>query len=365
MNRLGIKILLLLFMLSVASGNVFATHNRAGEITYKQVGKTEYEVTLITYTDTRSAKADRPVITIEWGDGQSKDITRQSQITLPNFVWKNTYVDRHVYSGPGHYIISFADPNRVAGIINMEVDQSVNTQFYVESLLIIDPLQGFVQSPILLNPPIQNACLHHIFTDNPDAYDADGDSLHFILLPPQQARGIYVPGYYTPHNLKLDSITGEVTWNPVEKDQGIYNIAIKVEMYRNKKLIGYIIRDEQIIVVACDCSPPFINPLKDTCIEAGINFNYQTVIVATDTCKARDTCKGCYNGVKLTASGGPFLQTTSPAIMINNPASGRDSVKAVFEWTPSCKAIREQPYIVIFKAIAIDSSADIKSMQIN
>jgi len=367
LNRSGFKILLLLISLVFTSREVLATHNRAGEITYTQIGQTEYEATLITYTDTRSPMADRPIITLDWGDGQSDDITRQSQITLPNFIWKNTYIKRHTYAGPGQYLISFTDPNRVADILNMT--DSKNQEFYVESLLIIDPQQGFVQSPLLLNPPIQNACVSEIFTDNPDAYDENGDSLHFILTPPKSMKGTAVNGYVPLKNLTLNNITGEITWDPVYSTIGIYNIAIRVEFYRNKKLIGYMIRDEQIIVVDCQgLHPPFIEPLPDTCIEAGINFKYVVPVVARDTDKGYmhydSLILKYYDTVKLTASGGPFLQSSSPAVMYNNPAVGKDSVKAVFEWAVSCESIREQPYVVIFKAIDQDSSADIKSMQI-
>ena len=347
---------MLFLLLSSVCKVAYATHNRAGEITYKQIGQLTYEATLITYTDSKSVKADRPVIPLNWGDGQTSNISRLSQITLPNDIWKNTYTERHTYSGPGHYVLSFLDDNRVDGIVNMS--GSVNVPFYVESLLIIDPQQGFVQSPVLLNPPIQVACYHKIFTDNPDAYDADGDSLYYTLIPPKQAVGTNVPGYTQPKLLTLNNFTGEVTWDTVVPVTGIYNIAILVQMFRNKKLIGYIDRDEQILVKDCNGSPPFIDPLHDTCIEAGINFNYNTTIVG------RDTNNALYDSVKLTASGEPFIQADSPAVFIKNPSRGKDSVKSQFEWAVSCQYIREQPYNVIFKAIDRDSIADIKTMRV-
>ena len=44
----------------------FATHNRAGEITYTHVSELEYEFTLVTYTYTPSL-ADRPSLFLYWG----------------------------------------------------------------------------------------------------------------------------------------------------------------------------------------------------------------------------------------------------------------------------------------------------------
>src|SRR5437899_2550696 len=50
-----------------------ATHNRAGEITYRHVGSDrslEYEITITTYTRTSSVQADRPTLdSVHLGDG--------------------------------------------------------------------------------------------------------------------------------------------------------------------------------------------------------------------------------------------------------------------------------------------------------
>ena len=47
-----------------------ATHNRAGEITYRQISELTYEVTVTTFTYTLSA-ADRDELEISWGDNSS------------------------------------------------------------------------------------------------------------------------------------------------------------------------------------------------------------------------------------------------------------------------------------------------------
>jgi len=353
----------------------FATHNRAGEITYRQVGgKNTYEATLITYTDTRSKSADRPVITLDWGDGTNSSITRQSQITLPNYIWKNTYVDTHVYAGPGQYAISFEDPNRVASVINMT--GSLNTPFFIESLLIIDPLQGFDQSPVLLNPPIDNACDLQIYNENPDAHDQDGDSLAYSLIPPKQAHNVDVSGYYTPQGFVLDKHTGQITWT-TPKEIGIYNVAILIKEYRFGKMIGYIIRDMQINVLACPPIIAVISPLQDICIEAGHNIDYKLPVKATvDSITKKGAIIQIDSPLKfpitLSAYGGPFLQTVQPATLniATPPAPGYyyDSIKGIFEWRVSCEHIRNQPYLVVFKASTtadgVDSITDVKSMQI-
>src|SRR3954465_4950515 len=55
-----------------------ATHNQAGEITYKWLGGYTYSITLITYTDNGSNIADRCKLTIYFGDGDSCQAVRQN-----------------------------------------------------------------------------------------------------------------------------------------------------------------------------------------------------------------------------------------------------------------------------------------------
>ena len=83
--------------------------------------------------------------------------------------------------------------------------KNVGTPFFIESLLIIDPQQGFDQSPVLLNPPIDNACFKQVYNENPDANDPDGDSLVYKLIPPKQAHNVDVSGYFTPQGFILFS----------------------------------------------------------------------------------------------------------------------------------------------------------------
>jgi gliding motility-associated-like protein len=338
-----------------------ATHNRAGEITYRQIGQYTFEATLITYTDSRSTSADRPQITLDWGDGKSDNVNRNAQTTVATFTFKNVYIQRHTYAGPGQYRIKFEDPNRVAGIVNMT--NSLGVKFYVETLLIINPSLGFDQSPILLRPPIDVACLNRKFDHNPDAYDPDGDSLAFTLIPPKEGENMDVPGYQTPlftHTFTLDPHTGELVWDSPKK-AGIYNIAILVQEFRKGKLIGYIIRDMQITVDDCNENPPVIANLRDTCVEAGTGAILRVKVKATDPDAGQL--------ITLTGTGGPFEQAVSPARMsphdsLRGPA---DSVVGNFIWNIACEHIRRQPYQVVFKAqdnFFPDSLADLQVMQI-
>ena len=61
----------------------FATHNRAGEITYRQISALTFEVTVITYTATGPGwTADRPELDIDWGDNTTSTLPRCEEITI-------------------------------------------------------------------------------------------------------------------------------------------------------------------------------------------------------------------------------------------------------------------------------------------
>ena len=199
MSRRSILHLLLLVLLSTvfAPVIVFGTHQRAAEITFRQISKNLYEITLISYTFTPSpANAYRDWLTIHWGDGTSNDIQRIVMTPLADDITYNKYVGTHDFPGAATYTISCEDPNRNGGILN--IPNSINTPLYIYSVLTINPFLGYDNSPVLLNPPVDNACVHQIFYHNPGAYDADGDSLSYKLVPCRGALGQVIPGYTYP-----------------------------------------------------------------------------------------------------------------------------------------------------------------------
>ena len=70
-RKLRIWKTLFLIVFSGAFSFVYATHNRAGEITYEQIGDLTIRVTITTYTKTSSFSADRDSLEIFWGDSTS------------------------------------------------------------------------------------------------------------------------------------------------------------------------------------------------------------------------------------------------------------------------------------------------------
>ena len=153
LNRL-IFLVLAMFIYCKSS---FATHNRAGEITYTHIAGLTYEVSITTYTK-ESSLADRPVLYLFWGDSNELDSLDRGDIDytfLNEDIQINTYRGRHTYAGPGVFEIVVEDPNRNEGVLNMF--GSVDTPFSIRSVLIIDPEAGHNNSVNLLNPATENA----------------------------------------------------------------------------------------------------------------------------------------------------------------------------------------------------------------
>lgn len=326
---------------------VYATHNRAGEITYRHIEDLTYEFTITTYTDPASL-ADRDALGIDWGDGSPVDTLPRSSIALltPD-IQKNEYIGQHTFAGVGTFIISMVDPNRVEGILN--IDGSVNVPFcLVDTFIIWDPLTlGFNSSPLLLNPPIDYANLGELFIHNPAAYDPDGDSLTYELVVPFQYPGIVVPGYQYPDDrtfctdtdqFTINTFNGDVVWDVPSCLTGIFNIAILITEYRNGIKMGTILRDMQIFVENYNNHAPVIAELNDTCVYAGEELNI--LVTATDPDVTQT--------ITLTAVGGPFYIDESPADFFSTPDEG--AVEGTFSWQTVCNHIRKDFYQVVFKA---------------
>lgn len=332
MKRLFI-IVSLFFLVTSA----FATHMRAGEITYKHINNLTYEFTIITYTYTPSP-ADRPEYEISWGDGTTSIIPRAQKINLPNDISRNTYIGQHTFPGYFTYKISLEDPNRNGGVIN--IPNSINVPFYIETILVINPWLGPNNSDTLLNPPIDNGCVNVPFIHNPCAYDIDGDSISYKLIKCRGEDGLDIPGYTFPaasSSFGINHITGDLIWDsPMQ--QGEYNVAILIEEWRYGQLIGSITRDMQIEIASCNNHPPVIDEIHDTCVLAGtlLNFNVHATDPDGDI-------------VTLTAAGGPLQLTVSPATF-TQPVSGTGSVTSPFSWQTECEHVQKQPYQITFKA---------------
>jgi hypothetical protein len=172
------KRFLLLLAFFAGTISAFATHNRAGEITYKHLGGYTYEVTVTTYTNTYATTADRCSLVVYFGDGDSATAPRINgpstlcmsegyndgmMLGSPANTKYNVYKVVHTWPGANNYAITVEDPNRNAGICNIDGGNSVNVSFFLITHLVINPFLPPNSSPVLLNPPLDQACVGQCF----------------------------------------------------------------------------------------------------------------------------------------------------------------------------------------------------------
>lgn len=328
-----------------------ATHNRAGEITFRSLGGLTYEITVTTYANYGAGIAFRCDLPVNWGDNTSDTLPRINGAAPPQpcyeggeingTVRKYVYRGVHTYATPGTYVVSMADPNRNAGVVN--IPNSVNVSFYIETIIVIDPFLELNNGPVLLNPPIDEACVGVPFYHNPSAYDPDGDSLSYTLVECKAddgfGNGVNIPGFTFPpasNTFEIDPVTGELTWDSPQ-GQGEYNVAIAIEEWRGGKKIGRVIRDMQILVKPCQNDPPVIDQVDKICVKPGEAIN--VIINSTDP-------NGDY--IDLTVSGGPFEDGNTANFIQEDSVPGASTAR--FTWTPDCFDIQAQPYTVVVKA---------------
>lgn len=360
-----------LFVLLIGSINAHATHLRAGEITLERISCTDltFKITITVYTDTGSpikfGDGD-----LDFGDGSpiyntpSIDNTRRPD--LGPEIGTVSFTREHTFPGPGEYVISYLEPNRNAGILNMT--NSVDTKFYLETKIVIDPFLGCSNTPRLLVPPIDKGCTGSAFYHNPGAYDPDGDSLSYELAIPKRDEGVFVNGYLDPSSRKfydqaglnyntasekgtpptftINPTTGTLIWD-APGAAGEYNIAFVIREWRKVRGvwidIGFVVRDMQIIIEECKNKRPELEVPEDICVEAGTVINEDIFGFDPD-----------FDSVKIEAFSQVFTINPSPATVTPNPAKFQFTSASVkgklnFKWTTTCNHIKEQPYQVVFK----------------
>jgi len=357
-----IRILFVSSLICLTATSAWATHNRAGEIVVETVrdgndacGLT-VKATIITYTKTSSRDADRDSLTICWtANGPCERVARSNGPGSPpqgqpleNDIKYNVYIAFHTYTGPGTYVISFEDPNRNAGVLNVNFPNSVSIPFYVENVFtLFNPnFTGCNNSPVLQVPPIDFACLGEIFTHNPGAFDIDGDSLVYELAVPKQGPDDPVPNFISLENqgMSINRITGDLVWNSPNQ-VGEVNIAINIISFRNGFPIDTMVRDMQIIIENCSNEPPVVVPeIEEICVIAGTVIDF--LVTATAPITETD------QRVRLLAYGGPFSLDISPATFTPpSEAYFDDPLVKRFRWETTCEHISTQPYNVVFRAV--------------
>ena len=404
--RVVALLLTIVMGLNLRPSAAWATHIRAGDIQAKvdttanpNPRRVFFKLSL--YTD-NAHPVPEEVETVFFGDGTSSCLGGIPRAGNARPIPGNTdtsinvYYFDHIYPSVGQFTVKFIGENRVAGVLNM--DNSVNLSFYISASFTLDPALGLNHSPILKAPAIDKAGLNQVFLHNPAAYDADGDSLVFVLQScqynPVASQFLVgppcVPGpgnntptplvctnYRLPNNpsvtsannppiqvsyggvppgvpgapaiFVMDANTGQITWNaPVAV--GAYNVAFRVEEWRRTPLrprhIGDVVRDMQIVVSATNNLPPTVTIPPDICVIAGQLVT--GTVTAIDGIAPGSTAQ---TPVFLFAYSGILAPTNiaSPASFTQS-MTGPPQARGTFNWQTDCSHVAQLPYQVVFKA---------------
>lgn len=348
-----------------------ATHNRAGEITIRQIDDLTIEVSLTTYTKPSSSSVDRDTLPINWGDGNIENIPRTNGPNndgefLANDIKKNIYQKTHTYATMGTFLISMTDPNRNQGILNLNPPNSDNVPFHIQtSFTLVDMNPGDVNTtPILLEAPIDIAFTGQPFVHVPNGFDIDGDSLSYELALPLFDIDMIVPNYFSPteinpgqnNQIYLNPETGVFTWASPQL-AGEYVITFLIKSYRNGQETDRIIRDMQITVKDLPEAAPnivFLGAQEDVVIPVSLG---DTVRVSFDISEP-DVDQDLF----ISSSCGlyDFYNSNATFDAVVNGNTGT----AVFEWIVKEEHLRQYSYQLVVQAVGSESSEALSSFAV-
>lgn len=204
-------------------------------------------------------------------------------------------------------------------------------------------------SPYFSIKPVPYACINQPTTYNNGAIDPDSDSLSTEILNPLTGSSCTTPptnltltGALTPplsiptnpfqvnNTFATNAITGNLSFTPAVIGPG--TVTVRTKEYRRGRLIGSIMRDVQVQVLACSAVVPTVTPVNGSIIGgdyslnrfngcAGQNLSFCYEIKSTDT------------GAILIADDNHNYSIPNATITYTQQAS--DSVIGCFSWTPT------------------------------
>ena len=268
-----------------------ATHVLGGEIRAEAVScqSLTYKITVILYAHAGSDVTFGTGL-LSLGFGNPIELATEANFTYTVQDADSTVkiarleIER-TFPGPDTYLIHFREFNRNADIVNIR--NSVQTPFYVETELVIDPLMCN-SPPVLadtLNPFTYAGSRYELPLR---ATDPDGDSLSVELVTPREDAANEVRGYQLPINYDIELLDNPVASDGVSVPAltvspealvwdapnlgGNFAVAIRVNEWRQVDgewvSLGYVTRD-MVIQVADTVNQTNARDLLVTGVEEG------------------------------------------------------------------------------------------------
>lgn len=343
----------LLFFLLVSFVKMNATHLRCGEITVEQVGPASsriFRIRVVVFTNTYNTVVlmggDQDFL--DFGDGSAPALVPEigpghpnySQVDPAHGIAKAYYEIEHVYSESGRYVVSYSEPNRNGGILNF--DNSINTEFYVETMFIVSSTRNY-SSPRFLAPPLFKAKAGEHYTFSIGAEDPNGYSLFYKLVTPLRSKQTTVDNYQLPDETSLNLYNGLVTWEGMFLGMarpGEYLLAVKVFQLDGDEVVGYVLRDIQIIAEG------------DSQIESGISDNRdldennRIYVEQGNTYKIKIFAEGDGEITLQSFSAFDFQEEPEVVSFETYDSLNGEMKVGLLTITPDAASVRDNPYVI-------------------
>ncbi len=333
--------------------NAQASSPYCGHITYKHIADYSYEITITEYIDA-SSPSENPFVSVNWGDGSSiESVYRTNDEILDGNIRKNVFVETHDFIEAGNYVISISEPNRNAGILNINYGNSLEVEFYIETELIISSAESHNNSAEFLTTFVLDASSSQPFQTNLSSLDADGDILSYELVAPNGIIDAQPSEYYIPEGLSVNSESGELTWESPEV--GDYVFAVKITECRDGEKVGSVIVDIQLSVSNNGSTDTGFIEMEDWPVDSDNNYVLTVTPNQLVNLGMAYTNSGDSDPVVLIGYGEPFLNgngaTYPPGTMTV------DYIHRNFNWNPTNAHVRCAPYLVTFRGYLFMSDA--------
>jgi hypothetical protein len=374
------KIKLIILSLMVAF-NSYAAKFAGGDLTYKNIGGNNYEITFSGYFDCSGGNPpnNQPIF-FECSSNPSLNfdtvlalITSSISQTFPSTC--NTVcnggsefgIQEFIYKiniqipSCSDWLVSCTGGSRtnittMAGIFNWYLYFKLNNSTVQSS------------SPSFNNSPIILSCLNTMSCYNPQIIDNTGDSLVLDLVCPMSGKNqtIILAIPYSCSNVILSNppftfnyITGEICFSPTSVITSF--TCLKIEKWRKingqPTLLGVIHRDLYFKIYSCSNNQPQLS---------GMDFTNSGTYSSIDTIfhkeiYAGELCEFSINGFdadtfNANATGSPemfFIEfdTTISQAIFTNIADSTDHASLKFSWTPNLTDISQNPksFLAIIK----------------
>lgn len=371
--------LILFLLLSLTSFNTSATHIRGGQIFYRTINSTTVEFTFIGYRDVDGVPFGQG--RFDFGDGQifgddageAIEWTIEKELNSGIEKWKSIFV--HQYAANGEYLASYTEDYRNSNSNN--ITGSVNTSFYVEASVLLDPFIGENTSPANKFQPNFFAISGKKLVAGFSMVDNEGDSLSYTILKPLKGKNKDVdayriptdPTFYdsnvgneagdAPASFRIDPLSSTLIWDAPGAPGG-YTVVIKTGEWRKINgtymQIGFTVLDYEILVVGAESFYSVSLPISDcqTSLE-----NYSDKIIVENPTEDNLSIEFCSVIEGLKFNGLTFLEwnETYQETKFSDPLTNID-VTLDSEWTQEISGLNSVFIQVTGKHTVMDKFGD-------